>query len=163
MESRLLLSLVAAPFVLAVCAFATRAPMPRIGAALAGGAAFAVGNAGWDELAYAAGWWSYPGFPGSARVPWLWYAAAGLSAAGISLIGWRAHRRFGARGLVAFLVLFALYGMLRDWRVASAAGSIIRFAPGAVPWLMDGTAWLSLMAVVLAIQLRLGGDARRLR
>lgn len=163
MESRLLLSLVAAPFVFAVCAFATRAPARRIAAALAGGVAFAVGNAGWDLLAHAAGWWSYPGIPGNAVVPWFWYAAAGLSVAGISLIGWRAWRRFGPRGLVAFLGLFALYGMLRDWSVASAAGSIIRFAPGAVPWLMDGTAWLSLMAVVLAIQLALGGEMRTLR
>jgi len=161
--NRLLLSLFAAPLVFAACAFATRAPARRIVAALAGGVAFGVGNAAWDLLAHAAGWWSYPGMPGNAVVPWFWYAAAGLSAAGISLLGWRAWRRFGTRGLAVFLGLFTLYGMLRDWRVASAAGSIIHFAPGAVPWLADGTAWLSLMAVVLAIQLTLGGDPRRLR
>ena len=160
---RLLLSVAAAPLVFAVCAFATRAPARRIAAALAGGAAFAAGNIGWDVLAHAAGWWSYRGVGGSARGPLLWYAAAALSAAGVSLIGWRAWRRFGARGVCAFLALFTLYGALRDWRVARAADSVIVFGPGAAPWLADAIAWLTLMALALAIQLTLGGDARRLR
>jgi hypothetical protein len=53
---RVRLSLAAAPLVFALCAFATRAPARRIAAALAGGAAFAVGNVAWDLLAHAAGW-----------------------------------------------------------------------------------------------------------
>jgi hypothetical protein len=96
-------------------------------------------------------------------VPWLWYAAAGLSAAGISLLGWRAARRFGARGIAAFLAVFTVYGMLRDWRIASTAGRVIAFAPGPMPWLADGAGWLTLMALALGVQLRLGGDAKRLR
>ena len=98
---RLLLSIAAAPVVFAACAFATRAPARRITAALAGGAAFAAGNVAWDVVAHAAGWWSYRGVGGGGRAPLLWYAAAVLSAAGVSLIGWRAWRRFGPRGRVA--------------------------------------------------------------
>jgi hypothetical protein len=160
---RLLLSVAAAPLVFAACAFATRAPARRAAAALAGGAAFAAGNVAWDLLAHAAGWWSYRGVGGSGRGPLLWYAAAALSAAGVSLIGWRAWRRFGARGALAFLALFTLYGALRDFRVARVKESVIVFGPGPAPWIADAAGWLTLMALALAIQLALGGDARRLR
>lgn len=160
---RLRLSLGAAPLVFAVCALATRAPPRRAAAALAGGVVFAAGNLACDVLASAAGWWSYVGLGDGSRAPVLWYGAAGLSAAGVSLIGWRAQRRFGARGLAGFLALFALYGALRDWRVAHAAGSVIVFGPGAAPWLADAAAWLVLMALVLAVQRQLGGDPARLR
>ncbi len=163
MESRLLLSLVAAPLVFAACAFATRAPVRRSAAALAGGAAFGLGNVGWDVLAQAAGWWSYPGVGGSGHGPWLWYAAAGFSAAGVSLIGWRVRLRFGARGVLAFLAGFAAYCVLRDWRVASAPDSVIAFAPGALPYLADASAALTLMALALGVQLALGGDVRSVR
>jgi hypothetical protein len=158
---RVRLSLAAAPLVFALCAFATRAPARRIAAALAGGAAFAVGNVAWDLLAHAAGWWSYPGV--GARGPLLWYAAAGLSAAGVGLIGWRIVRRFGAPGRLAFLAAFASWCIVRDWRVAHAPGSVIVFAPGPLPWLADGAAAFTLMALALALQLALGGYPRRLR
>ena len=158
---RLQLSLAASPLVFVACAFATRAPGRRIGAALAGGLAFAVGNVGWDLAAHAAGWWSYPAL--GARGPLLWYAAAGLSAAGVSLLGWRAWRRFGARGAAAFLALFTAYGVLRDWRVASTPDSVIAFGPGPAPWLADAAGWLTLMALALGLGHALGGDPRRLR
>jgi hypothetical protein len=162
MESRLLLSLAAAPFVFAVSAVATRAPWPRIGGALAGGVVFALGNAGWDALALAAGWWSYPGASGS-HGPWLWYAAAGLSGGGVSLIGWRVRRRFGLAGALVFLVAFAAWCVVRDWRVAHAPESVIVFAPGMLPYLADAAAALTLMALALGVQLALGGDPKRLR
>jgi hypothetical protein len=158
---RLQLSLAASPLVFGACALATRAPGRRMVAALAGGLAFAAGNVGCDLLAHAAGWWWYPGT--GARGPLLWYAAASLSAAGVSLLGWRAWRRFGLRGAGAFLALFTVYGALRDWRVARAPDSVIVFGPGAAPWLADATAWLTLMTLALGLQLALGGDPRRLR
>jgi hypothetical protein len=160
---RLTVSLVASPFVFAACALATRAPARRMAAALAGGVAFAFGNAAWDVLANAAGWWTYPGLGGASRGPALWYAAAGLSASGVALIGWRVVRRFGRRGLAAFLIGFAAYCLARDLRVAAAPDSVIQFAPGPVPRLADGVAALTLMAAALAVQFALGGDPQRLR
>ena len=162
MESRLLLSLAAAPLVFAVCAVATRARVRRIAAALAGGVAFGIGNVGWDVLAQAAGWWSYPGVGGSGHGPWFWYAAAGLSSAGVSLIGWRVRRRFGARGTLVFLAGFSAWCVLRDWRVAHAPSAVITFAPGALPYLADASAAFMLMSLALGAQLALGGDARSL-
>ena len=147
---RVLLSLVAAPFVFAACVIATRAPALRSAAALVGGAAFGAGNIGWDVLAHAAGWWSYPSASGHG--PLIWYAAAGLSAAGVSLLGWRARRRFGAPGGLVFLVAFAVFCVLRDWRVAHAPGAVIVFAPGPLPWLADGAAAFTLMALALGLQ-----------
>jgi hypothetical protein len=157
---RLLLSVLAAPLVFAGCAAVTRAPVRRMLAALAGGLVFAVGNVAWDVLARAAGWWSFRGVGESGRGPLLWYAAAALSVAGVSLLGWRAWRRFGARGAAAFLALFTLYGVLRDWRVARAAGSVLVFGPGASPWLADAVAWLTLMSLALGVQLALAGDVK---
>jgi hypothetical protein len=149
---RLQLSLVASPLVFAACALATRASVRRCGAALAGGAAFAAGNFAWDLLAHAAGWWSYPAFGDG---PLLWYAAAGLSAAGVSLLGWRARRRFGTPGALAFLAAFAGWCVLRDGRVARAPDSVIVFGSGAAPWLADAAAAFSLMSLALGLQLAL--------
>jgi hypothetical protein len=80
---RLPLSLAASPLVFAACALAARPPGRRIVAALTGGAAFAAGDVGWDFLARAAGWWSYPGF--GAHGPLLGYAAAAFSLMALAL------------------------------------------------------------------------------
>jgi hypothetical protein len=113
-------------------------------------------------LAHHAGWWWYPGLGGRAYGEPIWYAAAGLAAAGAGLLGWRVQRRFGGPGLAVFLVACALYCGARDYRVAHAAGSVIAFGPGVLPWLADTTAAFALMALALAIQLGFGGDPRRL-
>src|SRR4051794_41032053 len=98
----LLASVVAAPVIFAVCAYFTKAPARRIGIALLGGLIFAAGNVGWDVVATLEGLWVYP--EGAKAT---YYAAAGLSFAGISLIAWRVYRRFGGRALVVFVPAFA--------------------------------------------------------
>jgi hypothetical protein len=159
---RLLASIVAAPFIFATCSYFTRAPARRTAAALAGGAAFAVGNIGWDVLAGHMRWWWYPGFE-AGHGPLVWYAAVCLSAGGVGLVGWRARRRFGARGAIAFLILFAVFVPLRDQHAAASAGAPIVFGPGSIPWIADATAAFTLMSLCLAIQLGLGGPLSRLR
>jgi hypothetical protein len=158
---RLAASLVAAPLVFAVAVFFTRAPVRRLAGAFAGGVAFAAGNVCWDLLALHAGWWHYPGF--GVHAPLMWYAAAGLAAAGITLVGWRAIRRFGRRGLLVFLVAFTVFCPIRDYGVAQSAEPTIAFSPGPLPWFADAAAGLSLMALATLIQLALGGDVQSLR
>lgn len=157
----MLASLIAAPFIFAACAWFTRAGLPRILAALAGGLAFAVGNVGWDFLGRWQSWWWYPREGGRAYLPLFWYGAVGLSAAGVSLIGWRVHRRWGRRGLAIFVVLFSMNGTLRDWRVSRTDPEMIRFGTGARPWVADFLAWLTLMAAAMGTQTWLRGDPRR--
>jgi hypothetical protein len=121
-----------------------------------------VGNVAWDRLASDAGWWRYPGF--GALAPLSWYGAAGVGAAGISLVGWRVLRRYGGRGLLKFLGVFTILGAIRDYRIASGAKpAIIDFGPGAIPWLADAAGWLSLMVVAMLVQMMLGGEVGRMR
>jgi hypothetical protein len=156
---RLDVSLIAAPVIFVVTAWLTRAPLRRIAGALAGGVAFAVGNAAIDEVAHHVGWWWYPHLGGHGHAPALWYAAAGLAGAGVSMIGWRVHRRFAVRGVVVFLGAFGLFCIARDARVAAADDSLIVFGAGALPRLADGLAGVVLMLTALAIQLALGGPS----
>jgi hypothetical protein len=58
------------------------------------------------------GWWVYPPMGARAYGPLTWYGGAGLGIAGISLVGWRIHRRFDIHGLTLFVVIFALFGLL---------------------------------------------------
>jgi hypothetical protein len=86
------------------------------------------------------------------------YAAAGLGAAGVSLLGWRIHLRYGTRGLLAFLVLFACYGLLRDRVVSATVGRhLLQFGAGILPWLVDWTGWLTLMLSAIASQYLVAG------
>jgi hypothetical protein len=148
--NRVLISLIAAPVIFVVAAVVTRATPRRIAAALAGAAAFAVGNWGWDVLAARMRWWAYM----VERVPPTWYVAAGVAGAGVALVGWRVHRRYGLRGAAIFVLAFGVFCIVRDARLPE---TVIVFADGVVPRLADGAAGLTLMIVALAIILLLGG------
>jgi hypothetical protein len=155
-------TVLAAPLIFTSCVVATRPPLRRLLAALAGGLIFAAGNLLCDVLGADRGWWWYPPWPGRGyATPW-WYAAAGLGLAGVSLLGWRIHRRYGMRGLVAFLLLFACYGLLRD-RVASATidRRLLHFGPGVLSWLIDWTAWLALTTLTITTQHLIADTPRR--
>lgn len=156
MDGTTLRALITAPIIFMLCAYFTRAPTTRIAAALAGGVVFAGLNIAVDIIAYHAGWWSYPDYGDRGfGSPW-WYIAAGLSAAGISLIGWRVYRRFEEVGLIVFLFAFAVYGLVRDWTVSRTLGDdVIEFSGGIVPWLVDYSAWLTLMGAAIAVQFAL--------
>jgi hypothetical protein len=134
---------------------------------VAGGAAFGILNVLADVIAYQADlWWytdsAYSDSDANWHAPFYWYLAAALAVAGISLIGWRVHRGFGIPGLAGFLALFALYGLIRDWRISETfAKDLIEFGDGAVPWLADYVAWFLLMGAALAVQTALRGDPKR--
>lgn len=143
----LIASVVTAPILFAACALLTKAPVHRLKVALLGGLIFAAGNVGWDVVATLEGWWTYP----DGAKP-IYYAAAGLSFAAISLIAWRVYLRFGPRGLIAFVPYFALYGMVRDIIVSHLARDLIVFHSGKGTWAIDAAAWASLAAISFAIQ-----------
>jgi hypothetical protein len=157
-------SLLGAALIFVICVVGTRPGVRRLLGGLAGGFVVGIGNAMWDVWAADNGWWRYPRWPGRGYAsPW-WYIATGLGIAGVSLVGWRIHRRFGIRGLGVFLVLFACYGLLRDWVVSSTVGrDLLRFGPGAVPRVVDWTAWLTLTTVAVATQYLIAGQPRHSR
>src|SRR5580765_5036892 len=135
---------------LMVTAYFTRATRKRIIGALSGGVAVAVVGVAIECLAHARGWWRYP-FIGTAYGPPLIYPVVVLAFAALALIGWRVTRRFGWRGQAAFLCAVAIFGTLRDYRVAAWLPEFIVFAPGIGIALVDAACWAGLLALAQAV------------
>ena len=147
--------------IFALAAFFTRATPRRMAGALAGGFGFGLLNLAWDVVAYHMRWWWYPAATPRSFGPWYWYAAAGLEfGAGFGLIGWRTTRRWGARGLLGFLIGFTLCGMTRDYVASSTwARDVIALAGGIWPWVADGMVWFSLAAMAQVVMRLVSGPA----
>jgi len=148
-----------------VAIYFTRAAPKRVfGAIVAGSVATAIGIA-FDVAGDAMGWWHYT-IAGTAYGPPLMYVAVGLwYGVGVTLIGWRVIRRFGRRGLIAFIGFMAVYGPLRDYAgVALTRGTVQVISPGLMPLVGDMVLWASLNAVAQGILWLIAGspDADRL-
>ncbi len=149
----LLIGAFIAPGLLAIIAYLTHAPARRWIGALAGGLAYGALNAGWDRLAYAAGWWRYPAWDASGGLLPFLYIPAGIVCGAIGLIGWRAARRFGWRGLIGFLIIWTLWGMLHDLGGSRlfATSNMMVFGPGFLPALADGALFATGGALVQVV------------
>ena len=130
-------TIIAPCLVFLACAYFTRAPVARVLAALLSGVAVAGFNIAADVLAHQCGWWRYPAVGERGFGPLIWYAGAGIGVSGLTLIAWRAHRRWGLTGTVVFLLALAAYGTLRDWTVSRAMRDLIVFGAGALPRVAD--------------------------
>jgi hypothetical protein len=113
----------------------------------------------YDKLAAQLGWWHYPTVTTTAA-PLAWYVAAFLwYGAALGLIGWRVIRRWRTLGLVAFVVLFALFGVARDY-VYNLTTQLIVFGPGPIPLLADLCAYASAAVVVQLLMRWIVGPAQ---
>jgi len=90
--------------VFVACAYFTRAPLARVLAGVVSGAAVAGFGIAVDVLAHQRGWWRYPAVGDRGFGPLVWYAGAGIGVSGLSLIAWRADRRWGLTGTIVFLL-----------------------------------------------------------
>ena len=143
----------------AVIAFFSRAGLRRIVGVLL--AAFPVIPMVlfYDKIAAQLGWWHYPSVT-VASTPLAWYVAAALGyGAAFGLIGWRVIRRWEMCGLLAFLLLFALFGVARDFGYSVTTRFIV-FGPGLVPPLADLFAYGSAAAVVQLLMRWIVGPAQ---
>jgi hypothetical protein len=98
-----------------------------------------------DTFAYYQGWWHYP-FTTANHAPLTFYLAAALfyGAGIIGLVGWWARKRFGWRGGVILLVIFPLWGLLRDFggsALYNPAQTMIVWGEGFVPVAADFLLW----------------------
>jgi hypothetical protein len=113
----------------------------------------------YDRIAAQMGWWHYPAVT-AANAPLAWYVAAALGyGAAFGLVGWRIIRRWKIRGLLAFLLLFALFGVARDYGYSVTTRFIV-FGPGPVPLLADLFAYGSAAAVVQLLMRGIVGPAQ---
>lgn len=113
----------------------------------------------YDKLAAQFGWWYYPAVT-AASAPLAYYVASALGyGAAFGLIGWRAIRRWKMRGLLAFLLLFALFGVARDYAY-SVTTQFIAFGPGSVPLLADLFSYTSAAVVVQLLMRWIAGPAQ---
>ena len=135
-----LIGFIVAPILFVLSAYFTRAPARRIIGALVGAVAYAALNIMWDRLAAAAGWWVYPFAPTWVETVPL-YIPAGLVAGGaFGLIGWRVIRRWpDGRGLVAFLFVWGVWGVIHDFGGLAITGAtnLMTFGPGLAPVIAD--------------------------
>lgn len=143
----------------------TRPGWRRLTSALVGGLATGTLNLLGDLAASSLGLWRYPLFNGT-HAPLAFYAAAGIFyGAGMALIGWRIHRRFGLSGLLIFLGCFAIYGPVRDflgagWASANGMAHLIVFAPGPLPLLADALSWVGCVSAGQLVMRLLAGPPR---
>jgi hypothetical protein len=119
---------------LGIVIYLTRATVWRIAGAVAGGAAVGLMGLGVIAFGNALGLWLV-------TISWvphflvLLYLALSISMAPIYLVTWRVARRFGRRGLTAFLGLAAVIGPPRDYLIAALCPEWMNFATGIAPML----------------------------
>jgi hypothetical protein len=145
---------------LAATVYFTRATARRVAGALIGGVAVGVVGVGIETLAHALGWWRYPPVK-TVYGPPLIYPVVVLLFAALALVGWRVARRFGWRGQAAFLIAVAVFGTLRDYRVAALRPEFIVFAPGIRVALIDAACWGGLLAFAHAVMCLVAGPSKR--
>jgi hypothetical protein len=139
--------LVFPPILLAGLALWIRPPWRIIGFALVAGFVMGSLNLLGDIIAFCQGWWHYP-FTTANHAPLTFYLAAVIFyGAGImGLVGWWARKRFGIRGGIVLLVIFPLWGILRDFGGAALynqAQTMIIWGKGFVPVVADFLLWAS--------------------
>ena len=143
----------------AIVAFFSRAGLRRIVGVLLAAIPVIPMVMFYDKIAAQFGWWHYPSVT-AANAPLAWYVAAALGyGAAFGLVGWRVIRRWEMRGLLAFLLVFALFGVARDYGY-SLTTRFILFGPGPIPLLADLFAYGSSTAVVQLLMRWIVGPAQ---
>jgi len=143
----------------AVIAFFSRASLRRIIGVLLASIPVVPMVMIYDKTAAQLGWWHYP-VVATASAPLAWYIAAALwYGAALGLIGWRVIRRWGTTGLIAFVVIFALFGVARDYAY-NLTTQLIVFGPGPIPLLADLFSYASAAAVVQLLMRWIVGPAQ---
>jgi hypothetical protein len=114
---------------------------------------------GYDAVGDASGWWHYT-TGSTAHMPVLIYPGLYLwFGVGVTLIGWRVSRRFGSRGLIAFIGFMAVYGPVRDYAgIALTNGTIHVISSGIQPFVADVLLWASMNVVAQGVMWLVAGS-----
>ncbi len=139
--------LILPPILYSALAFWIRPPWKVIGLSFIAGFVMGSLNLLGDMLAFYQSWWHYP-FTTANHAPLTFYLGTVIFyGAGImGLVGWWARKRFGWRGGVILLVVFPLWGILRDFggsALYNQTQTMIVWGEGRVPVLADFLLWAS--------------------
>ena len=157
--SLLIASVAGTAILFIIVAFLTRAGTRRIVGVLISALPIIPMVMVYDKIAAHYGWWHYPSIStGSAPIAWYVASALGYGAA-FGLIGWRVIRRWERGGWLAFVLLFAFFGVARDYAY-SVTTQFIAFGSGPVPLLADLFAYGSAAAVVQLLMRWIVGPAQ---
>ena len=104
------------PILYAGLAYWIHPPWRIIGFSLLTGIVVGFLNMLGDMLAFYKDWWHYP-FTSASHAPLTFYLGTALfyGAVIMGLVSWWARKRFGWHGGVILLVIFPLWGILRDF------------------------------------------------
>ena len=152
--------LIFASVVFLVVAWATGARRRRVLGALAAVATFTALSAPIDELGARRGWWTYPSCVDPAHPPLLVYVGQALVfVGGVAFLGWRVQRRWGVFGVLRFVVIVCLLGLVRDSVGAAIFPEVLRFGPAPAAQLADVAAWAVVVVVGLVVPRVVAGPA----
>jgi hypothetical protein len=141
-------------------AWFTRANVRRITGAACAALVFTAMSAPIDNVARRAGWWTYPSCIAPAHPPLAVYIGQAFVFVGTTaLVAWRVKRRFGARGVVALVIVVCVVGAIRDFSVAAAIPTMIRFGPFPASLIADLGAWLVVALVAIGVTRLVAGAA----
>ena len=133
-----------------------RAGTRRLLAALIAGVCGAALNIGWDIAAAKFGWWHYAVGTGS-MAPLIGYVPVAFVYGGaFGLAGWRAIRKWGTAGAIAFFVVYVSWNVFRDYYISSHSGILV-YAPSAIAWIMDGIGAFTVAALVQLVMWPIAG------
>jgi Kef-type K+ transport system membrane component KefB len=144
---------------LAAVIYFTRATLPRVAGALAGGAVAGCWGLGAIIAGEALGFWR--DFLPARHSAWvLFYFGLAVSLSPIYLITWRVARRFGWLGLAVCLIIAALVGPPRDYLYVATFPEWGAFSSGLAPVIADAAAYVGIVALGHAVMQLVSGPAR---
>jgi hypothetical protein len=143
--------------ILFVVAVLTRPTARRIAGALAGAAAGGLVGLGIIALGEKVGWWhmAITWEPYFLTLLWIDFVLCAY----ICLVTWRIARRFGGRGLAAFVVVAALIGPPRDYWFMERFPEWGAYAPGVAPVLAISATYVLLGVVGHGVMRLVAGPA----
>jgi heme/copper-type cytochrome/quinol oxidase subunit 4 len=137
-------------------AYVSRAQTLRAASSIVGGAIFSVFV---TVVPISLGWRQFVPLEHSTQALWLLYAIGIPFGAILALAGWRIARRFGWRGLAAFVTVVSIGGPIRERLYLSAAHLVI-VVPGMVPWIANTLSWACALLLSHSIMRLVAGRAR---
>jgi hypothetical protein len=136
-------------------AYVSRAQPLRAASSIVGGAIFSVFVI---AVPISMGWRRFVPLEHSTQAFWMLYTMGIPFGAILALASWRIARRFGWRGLAAFVIVASIGGPIRE-RLYLSTAHLMVVVPGAVPWIAYTVSWACALLLSHSIMRLMAGRA----